>query len=334
MCRTLSLIPTAALFSFVVTAQVQSLQPKKVVDLLAAVDKTFGSRDGRIESVAENAGRWAVRWTFSDNQQAILSSPIDREDYAYLYGQYDWIVIDGGGLVILREKGETPGQTVVLEWNPVLKHSWRRTVPYEWALPVISDKTPLWQTEAGLFDTRTNQLRTDRKKAADTAIRNIKDPNVQVNQLVDTVGLPGGRVATFGVSTERITVYGPDGRVESTAIADFAAAYSALGIDYTKHLSEFERIESGKVRAGWVTVSPEGWLLIRLGEVPVDGPAIIAAFDPMKGALVKVLKLELPTSALRRNQWNPRGFISPTFGAYGDRLLIADGLAGVIAIYD
>lgn len=322
-------------FAIVLTphVQAQALNPRAVIDLTSIVSQNVARSPSTVEMASENAGRWAVGVRFSNKERVILTGLIGKDEVSQLSGTFDRIAVDGQGKILLREIAP-PGaswETSVVEWDPSKKDVIRLAVSAGQPELFVSAGRVFFWAASKILDQRGQTIRpTGTSLSLEWT---SSDPNDAVTQSRQIVGLPGDRLAIIGSRTERISLYGFDGRLQSSSRADLSSAYASLGIDDKSHPLEFERIETGRTRITWITSSPEGYILMRLTEVPVHEPSPVAAFDPVDGRSIKVLRLNRPTSPRRRSQGNPNGYIMPDLGTYGSMLFVVDSRAGVASLY-
>lgn len=335
MLRGLSAALTVMLSFASLAAEVETIRPSRVIDLFEVSRKSLGRSDFKVEMVAQNAGRWAVALRFTDKTFGVFTGLNRGEARSFLPGRFSAMVIDGKGRVILSESVTPSERTYVTEWDPVSGAVVRGVIPHSSAIPVLMDRTCAWKTTDGLFEPATRTIRQRRvPNGQPPAGLEIKNPDLAIRQSTRTVGLPGNRYAVFGSRTERIVVHDSEGGVTSSAKADLNAAYDMLGIDHTVHPSEFERVETGSIRFSWAIVTREGWISVRISHTNVNGPAVLAAFDPSTGRLQRITKVELPSgNTRRRSKWNPEGFIWASLGTYGDGLAVVDDEEGLLALY-
>lgn len=148
------------------------------------------------------------------------------------------------------------------------------------------------------------------------------------NEIRLVFGLPAGRSLQVGTLSEKVVVHENDGKVASRNTLAMDDAYRVAN-----DVPPVHDPLSGVQRMLWASLSNAGEVFVCLSGVPLSKPANIAQFDPMTGHLVKVIEAQLPRLPERVDKYNPDGFIGPFLGAVDDRIVIADGPLGLVAVY-
>jgi hypothetical protein len=303
------------------------VSPSEIVSLRQIVQRDLGEEPGKVLSLAQRNGAWALIVKAPPELEALEHSILVTGDSTskramMLDGRFDWIVMDDNHHLHLRywRTISNRGPTRFLETDFTGKKLRTGVVPEINAVPMVMGNITKWKTTKGLFDPLVESL----------GFSNPYDSNEQFGEWVDYLGLPGNRHLSLGHLAERINLFSADNALMASPSVDLDSAYRLLGLPIPRHSDP----STGQTRVGEVTTTTGGLLCICLSDVPSWGPANIALFEPETGALKFVFQAFRPKAEGRRSKpFNPEGVITAGLIAYGDFLVIVDPSMGLLVKY-
>jgi len=310
-------------------AQTVNVKPLQVFDLSAAVRTRTGREDFTIRHAAQNGARWFTVVSFqpSGDSMIVSGSPESGVQFSdYIHTPADRVAVDSKGLVHVRRRGSTRGETEIQIMSPNLKPVLVQALGGTNLEPVTSGSDLFWRGGTTMFAAYPSAARLEARYAGSSPIDNKTEPYLFFGLQPD---MGPRQWMLLGDFSETITLVDQDGALLATSAAPLDEAYRAAGLlpvpAHSDRGSEITRI-------GWAAVS-HSYLYVCLSSRPVSLPAYIAVIEPLKGRLVRVLAAELPTVPRRVSSDNPKGFIYPIAGAVDERLVVVDGGAGLLAVY-
>jgi hypothetical protein len=304
--------------------QILTVQPARIVDLKQAVSKESGPFGVEPIDLAQAGGRWVVLTQSLGDSTILVAGDLTSTRVISVAGRFDRVRIDQTGRIYLRyllsrKESQVSTRVLVLDGNGGPLDA--ATISEKGAEPVSLKGQIRWRTKAGVYDAHSVPANTGQAIA--------KDPNDELPQRVFSLGLPSGQYLTLGDLSEQVTLFGNDGRLLVSRKLDLKPAFDAASVRYKDH-----EAGSGETRVVWATTSADGLLYVYLSDTPASGPGYIGLFEPSTGKLVNVLRVLLPQAEGRRDAtFNPQGYISPTFGAVGDHLVMVDKGMAIVAVY-
>lgn len=323
-----------ALISSTCTAQpVITVAPSQILDLRGLLRAHTLRQDFAFGGIAENSGRWAAYADFPSTTTSMVimgkdNAPPEFSDF--IKGVVDRIAMGPSGQIYLRMKYTSGGGDIEI-LNGDLKLMGHQRYKKTSLEPISSPAGVFWAD--GLPVKSISRVGLGFIRSASAFEDGNQQPFDSYTPDYGTIAaLPNGTSAPRWIRVkevaEEVDVFENNGSLVAKNTIDLDSAYTAIGYPIAQH---YPAVEAERI--GWMAVSPEGELYVRLGSVPIFKPTPLAVIDPLSGQLLRVVSVVLPRSAERIDQYNPLGYMDDSRAAMGDRLAILDVHVGILAVY-
>lgn len=318
------------LLAFHSSAQVVYKNPIRTVNVRTVLARDTAETKVNLLDLNQANGRWAVLLgPRVGTKSSVVTGDATSEKAFSVEGKFDNFIMDENSSIHLHQtsrlrKGEptNPASVVVVTPDGLKANTYQ--IPGGASTPLHTGSEVVWQTSEGFFGVGGG--RTSLIRDSDT-VKLISHPEFRAQRLTSGM-LPSGKTYLFSDLAEDLVILDPLQKTTINVPLQLDSAFAAIGITPGRRDPS-----SGRSRIMWATTASDGKLVVCLSDTPMSGPAYVAVFNPETGALVEVIRANLPTSPARRGPNNANGVMVPSLGAMTDRLVLLDDSEGTLAFY-